>query len=133
MICSVRPARSTGLRVRIATRMPFKRRGQRDRRRTHDDSGHREPELAAAAWYAFDADLAAHRLDKLARDGKPETGAAEPARMARIGLDEFVEDLVALLERNADAGVAHFETQETPLGRFHHMSMYPHAALFREL
>ena len=71
-----------------------------------------EPEDGAASGAGIDADLAAHGFDQALGDGQAQARAAEFAGMAGIGLDEFLEDFLALLRRHADAGVAHFEAQE---------------------
>ena len=54
-------------------------------------------------------DAAVHAFDDAPRDGKAESGAAELARHAAVGLLELVEDARLLLGCDADAGVAHRE------------------------
>src|ERR1700730_10151033 len=49
----------------------------------------------------------AHYARKLARDGKPETGAAEALRGRGIGLGEFLKQLAQLLRGHADAAIGH--------------------------
>ena len=44
---------------------------------------------------------------------RPRPDAAEFARMAGIGLHEFLENFLALCRRHAHAGVAHFKAQDS--------------------
>ena len=53
--------------------------------------------------------------------------------MAGIGLDEFVENLVALFLWHADAGVAHVEAHEVTVVQRHDMRVQLDAAAFGEL
>ena len=62
-----------------------------------------EPECAALARGALDADRAAHQLDELPTDREPEPRAAETARGAAVRLREALEDLGLALRRDADA------------------------------
>lgn len=54
---------------------------------------------------AHDTDFAAHQRGELLADGKPKSGPAVFAGGRGIGLPEFVEDQLALVFRNADAGI----------------------------
>ncbi len=78
---------------------------------------HREPEAAALAESAFDADLAAEPIDETATDRQPEPAAAEPAADCDVGLGERIEDRFQPIGRDADAGVAHLEAQHAPVVR----------------
>src|SRR5262249_31669029 len=51
--------------------------------------------------------VAAHHARELARDGKPEAGAAVLPCGRGIGLGELLEQLGLLLSRHADAGIGH--------------------------
>ena len=77
-----------------------------------DGRGHREPEAGTTFGRGINADLAAHRVDQALGNRQAQTGAAELAGMAGIGLHEFLEDFLALGGRHAHAGVAHFKAQE---------------------
>ena len=52
----------------------------------------REPERAAPPWLAFDPDLAAHQIDQLLRDGKPQARAAVTPGRRPVGLLERLKD-----------------------------------------
>ena len=54
-------------------------------------------------------DFAAEQAGELAADGETEAGTAVLAAGRGIGLLEGLEDDLLLLQRNADAGVGHFE------------------------
>src|SRR5258707_796911 len=58
----------------------------------------------------LERDVAAHPFDDAVTDGKAEPGAAIAARDAVVGLFELAENALLRLGRNADAGVAHQET-----------------------
>ena len=70
-----------------------------------------EPEDGAAAGVGLEPDLAAQRVDDLARDRQPEPGAAVPARGRGVGLGERLEEVVDLRGVDPDPGVgdAHAE------------------------
>ncbi len=70
-----------------------------------------EPEGAAFARGAGDADFALHQLDNLAADGKAEARAAETARDGAVGLRKLLEQLGLRFNRYADAGVLHGKAQ----------------------
>ena len=70
-----------------------------------------EPETAAFAFDALDADRAAHGGDDLLADGKAEAGAAEAPVDAGIDLREFAKEFLSRLIRNADACVPDLEAQ----------------------
>jgi len=53
--------------------------------------------------------VTAHHARKLARDGKPETGAAEALRGRGIGLREFLKRPPRLLRGHADAAIGRGE------------------------
>jgi hypothetical protein len=65
-----------------------------------------EPEGAALAGRALDADLAAHQQDQPLADRQPEPGAAVLAGHAVVGLLEGLEQPRLRLRLDADAGVA---------------------------
>ena len=71
----------------------------------------REPEPAADAGRAVDADLAAHQLRQTPRDRQAQAGAAEAARGRAVGLLEGREQAGDLVGRDADAGVRDLEAQ----------------------
>ena len=56
---------------------------------------------------ALDRQCSALHLDQSLGNRQPETGPAEPARRAGVGLPEFIEDSRLRLRRNADARVGH--------------------------
>src|SRR6185503_3838977 len=65
-----------------------------------------DPERAAQADRALQADAPAHQEDELLRDRGAQAAAAEAARGRLVGLGEALEDLRLRLGRDADAGVA---------------------------
>ena len=68
-----------------------------------------EREGAAAAGHAAQMNFAAEEVGEFAADGEPKPSTAILAAGAGIGLLERFKDDLLLLERNADAGVGHFE------------------------
>ena len=60
---------------------------------------------------AFHADIAAHHFGEAPADREAESGAAEIARGARVGLHEGLEQTPLFVGGDADAGVAHREFQ----------------------
>ncbi len=72
-----------------------------------DTEHHRDDERRAHARLAVDGDTALHRLGQAPHDRQAEAGAAEAAGRRTVGLDEGMEQPVALLGREADAGVDH--------------------------
>ncbi len=57
-------------------------------------------------------DFAAEQAGQLAADGEAEAGAAVFAAGRGIGLLERLEDDLLLLQRNADAGIGDFESDD---------------------
>src|SRR5260370_22327106 len=91
-------------------------------------AGQGEPEAAAAAFGGVDPDVAAHRLYQAPRDREPQSGSAEPPCMRGVGLDEFPEDLFAFFCRDADAGIANFETNRAAVAVLAQRHADAHAA-----
>ena len=75
-----------------------------------------EMERGALAGIALDPDLAAHQLGQALADGQAQAGAAVMAGGGGIHLLERFEQAVLLVQRDADAGVAHGEMQQPLLG-----------------
>src|SRR5690606_3515566 len=63
---------------------------------------HLDPERRSAAFFALDADLAAHQLYQALRDREPEPCAAELATDGAVDLGEALEEVFALLVGDAD-------------------------------
>ena len=115
------------------------------RRRRRADIFHRqiEREGAAVAGRAAQLDFAAEQVRKFAADGEAQAGAAVFAAGAGVGLLERLEDDLLLLQRNADAGVGHFEGDDGRRLVEHRMirapaadrgrHVQPHAAVLGEL
>ncbi len=80
----------------------------------------REPELRALARCARHADLAAHHLGQLFRDGQAQAGAAVLASGRGVHLAELREEQADLFLRDADARVAHREAQQDIAFTFFH-------------
>ena len=59
-------------------------------------------------------DAAAHRLGQAAHDRQAEAGAAEAARGRAVGLHEGLEQPLALLLGEADAGVGDLDAERWP-------------------
>jgi hypothetical protein len=74
---------------------------------------HREHRTLAGL--ARHRNVATHHARELARDGKPEPGAAEALRGRGIGLAELLEQLCLLLRGLADAGVGDGKLDEAAL------------------
>ena len=72
----------------------------------------REGEGAAAARFALHVDRAAHQVDQPGGDRQAQSGAAELARRGAVDLLERPEDPPPALGRDADAGVAHLESED---------------------
>ncbi len=70
-----------------------------------------EPERAAFAECAVDANRTAMQLDDLLDDGQPEPGAAEAIDDGVVGLREALEYARLRFRADADAGVGHLEAQ----------------------
>ena len=90
-----------------------------------------EPEGAALARAGLDADLPAHQLDQTLADGEPQARATKAPRGGLVGLAEGLKQSRDLLGAQADAGVAHRETQPPPVlvgrsGRFVGPLQRPH-------
>src|SRR5262249_9096818 len=77
-----------------------------------DHERHLDPEVRALAFAALEADRAAEQFGQRLGDRRAETGAAEATAVAGVGLLERLEDAALRRLRNADAGVAHRETQQ---------------------
>ena len=69
----------------------------------------RKPEHRTEAYRALHTDAAAHALDQRFADRQPQSGAFVAARGRIVNLTELLENVVDLVGRNADAGIAHFE------------------------
>src|SRR5438093_828359 len=86
-----------------------------------------EREAAPAPHVALEVDAATVRLHDVAHDGEPEAGRA---RLGAVGpLDEALEDPLALLGRDAGAGVAHRYQDGAVLRR----GLHPHPATARRV
>ena len=107
-------ARLLGIGQRQDERQVLQR---RDRRRSGAAGAapqrHRDDEGRADAGFALDRDAAVHRLGEAAHDREAEAGAAEAARGRTVGLHEGLEQTVALLGGEADAGVGDPDAQPT--------------------
>ena len=73
--------------------------------------GELEPEQAALAGLALQADRAAHRLDQRLADRQAEAAAAIVPRGRAVGLDESLEQLRLPMQWDADASIADLEPQ----------------------
>ena len=91
------------------------------RLRFADDGGQLDGENAAFAGHAVHGHVAAHHLAEAAREGQPQTGAAELARGRGIGLGEVLKELDDLLGTHADAGVRH--AKHDPLAAIHELAL----------
>src|SRR5882724_7293074 len=89
----------------------------RVRRGFRNDRGKGDSESGALACLAGYSNVPTHHLAELARDGQPQTGAAELAARRSIGLSEGPEELGQLLRGHADAGVADTESNRGALER----------------
>ena len=70
-----------------------------------------QPEGAADARGAAQADLAAHQFGQFSIDLQAEPGAAVLAGRAAVGLGKGAEQLALNRGRNADAGIADFQAE----------------------
>ena len=70
-----------------------------------------EPEAAAAAGLAVDADFSAHALDEAFADGEAEAAAAVGAGVGIVDLAEGLEDFLLLVLGDADAGIRDLEAE----------------------
>src|SRR5262245_53288102 len=77
--------------------------------------GNGKEEAAARSELALDPDASTMKLDQLPRDRESETGSVMWTRWGRIHLRELAEDQVMVLGRDANAGVAHFDSQARAL------------------
>ena len=109
--------------VRPGNRIPRRHRGDRQL----------EPEGAARARLAVQADGAAERLHQAPADGQAEPGAAEAGADRGIGLGEALEDARMRLRRHADPGIRHLQPQPHAALRPHRAGAHQHAAEAREL
>src|SRR5204863_8479594 len=75
-----------------------------------------ETEGRAAARLADQLDRAAHHLAELLGDGQPKAGTAIPTGCRAVGLGESVEDMLLLVQRDADAGIADLERYKRGAG-----------------
>ena len=73
----------------------------------HLVQGHFQPEGAADARRALDADVATHQFGQAAGNGQPQPGAAEAAGGGDVGLLESLEQAGRFIAVHADAGVVH--------------------------
>ena len=69
-------------------------------------------EGGALAGVALDPDLAAQQLGQAFADGQAQPGAAVVASGGGVHLLERLEQAALLVQRDADAGVAHGEMQQ---------------------
>ena len=69
-----------------------------------------EAERRAFTELTFDADRASHQLDQLLADREPESGAPVTARHRLVSLHEHGEKPLQRFCAQADAGIAHLET-----------------------
>ena len=76
-----------------------------------------EPETAALAKGAVDASLSSHQGGKPTGDREPEACAAVFAGGGDVGLLEGLEQLLALLLADADAGIFYLEAQQVAAGK----------------
>ena len=91
---------------------------------------HGDDEGRALARLAQDLDAALHGLGEAAHDRQAEPGAAEAARGRAVGLHERLEQPVALLVGEADAGVGDLDAQHAVAGI---LERQPHRARLGEL
>ena len=93
-----------------------------------------EPKRAALPRLGTHADLAVHQRGQVFGNRQTQSGAAVLARGRGVGLLEGLEQLQALLRRQANAGVAHFAIQQhLVVGVFAHVQGDGDAALGGEL
>ena len=98
------------------------------------DERNLEPEGAALAHPALDADGAAHQLDQTAGNDQAQSGAAIAAGAALVGLREGAEQAAYCYRINADTGIPDLEPQPRPLtGIADPQQADRHLALFGEL
>ena len=71
-----------------------------------------EPERAADALAALEADAPAVRGDDLVAEREPEARAADLARVRGVDAEEAREDLRLLARGDAEAGVGHLDARE---------------------
>src|SRR2546423_5172093 len=78
--------------------------------RTRRTARQRDAKVTART-VADDGDLAAMRLDQLARDGQAETRPLDAAAFRGLGTpaEKQIEDRLALLRRHAGPGIDHFD------------------------
>ena len=74
---------------------------------------HGEMKLTALARFAVDPDLSTHHADECRRNRESETRAAIATRRRGIGLHERIENVLAPIGGDADAGVDHREMDLT--------------------
>ena len=80
---------------------------------------------AALAGSAHKSNFAAQQHGQLSADRQTEAGSAESSARAGIGLLERLEDDLLLLDRNADAGIAHFKRHHRRHRAQHRMIQVP--------
>src|SRR5205807_127596 len=92
---------------------------------------HREPERAARAGSADQADGTAHHLGQPFRNHQTQTRPAVTSSRRGIRLPERLEELDLLLWRDADAGVADLEAEDNAGFRLaldadghHHLTLF---------
>ncbi len=86
----------------------------------------REVEHAALADRALHAQLAAHQRHQALADRQAQAGAAVTARGRGLGLRKAVEDVPALLVRDADAGIADGKAHRQPVAAARHQPRRHH-------
>jgi len=74
-----------------------------------------EPELASLPWLAHHPDGASVRLDRELAEGQPETRRVLLSLVVRFDLPELLEDLLAVLSRNARARILDTDQWRTAL------------------
>ena len=84
--------------------------------RGHPGQRKREAEGAPCGGGAIDLDATVHQIDKLARNGQPESGAAILARDRRVGLRESSKDRIELVRGDSAPGVTHAEANQVGFG-----------------
>ena len=109
-------------------------RGDRGWRRALQAKFKTEPESTTLSGRALQANGAAHQLDQLLTDRRPESGTTESPRRGLVGLGKAVENPALRLMRDADAGIDYFESHGDGIFDCRN-SREPHldASCFREL
>src|SRR5690349_15069066 len=100
--------------AKVFWRRPFGR-GLSRSSSTVTERSERKVKFAAFPRLALDRHRAAHQRHETRGDGESETRAAIAPRRGGVGLGERIEDQALLVERNADAGVAHRAANDEPV------------------